>query len=228
MIKGSDGIKNFIHKCWYSDWSFAIRRVLSQWITGIVLTLIGIWTVQSLFSFSITRISDFLPEAVRFLINNNIHTIVRVFICFIVFVVVFQVIYRHKHYEEMSYITELQYSNSKSFRERLQRCELGTIYCEGRKETLLIEKDFIKSCSPIPIVTAILGYVIEKVGLANFNWRAFVIICICMILIYVFLCIRNIQKFKDNQWKINRWREAKINIEIKQEAFSECSTTAKP
>lgn len=215
MKNSLDSIKNFILTCWYSSWAFAIRRVLSQWITSVILILVGIWTVQSLFSFSITSIFDTLPESVRFLINKNISTISKACICGITFVVIFQVLSNNKHYKELFYITELPFNGNKSFEELLKRCELGILYCEGRKETLLLEKDMIKSCSPIPIVAALLGYIVEMVGLANFDWQIYVVFCIFIILIYVFLCIRCIRKFKDNQWKIGIWQKTKKAIEIK-------------
>lgn len=215
MKNSLDSIEKFIQDCWYSSWAFAIRRVLSQWITSVMLIFVGIWTIQSLFSLSITDIFNILPESVRFLISRNIYAILKICIYGIAFVVILQVLSKNKHYKEIFYITELPFDGNKSFEEKLKRCELGIIYCEGRKETLLLEKDLIKSCSPIPIVTALLGYIVERVGLTNFNWQIYVVLCVFIILIYVFFCIRYIRRFKDNQWKINIWQKTKIAIEIK-------------
>lgn len=209
-------MKNFVLNCWYSSWMIAIRWVVSQWITGIVLILVGIWIVQSLFSFSITRIFDFFPESVRLFINQNIHGILTAGIYGIAFAIVIQVLSKHKHYEELSNVIELQFDSDKSFDERLKICEFEIILYEGRKEILLHEKDIINSCSPIPIVTALLGYAVEKIGLTSFNWQIYIIICIFIILTYVFLCLRNIRKFKDNQQKIHRWQNAKVNIELQR------------
>lgn len=228
MENNLDAIKNLVSASWRSSWAFAIRRVLFQWITSIVLMFIGLWTIQALFSFSIARIFDLIPDSLRFLIYNNIHTISNVCICGIAFVVILQVRSKNKYYKELFYLTELPFNMNKSLEEKLQNCKLGIIYCEGYKETLLFEKGIIQSCSPIPIVTALLGYVIEKVGLTNFDWHVYVVICIFIILIYVFLCLRNIRKFKENQWKINRLQEAKMDIETMKKKFDKQYITTKP
>ena len=206
-------IANYIHLVWYSYWRFAIWNVLSQWITGVILAAIGIWAVQALFTVSFATIIDLMPDAIFSTIRNN----VRVVNCLIVVIMFLQVYVKHKWYKVMHVINEVPYDGKRTHEEKLRKCDLGIDYCESRKEVLSVEKDFIKSFSPLPIVTAILGYFLEKVGIQNFNWQFYVIICVGMIVIYIFLCVRNIRRYKENQMVIDKWREAKCRIINMQE-----------
>lgn len=217
MKKFSDIKNKFIDNCWYSSWGIAIRIVLTEWITGVALILIGIWIAHSLFSFSVLQIIDFLPEQINLFIAKNINVISKVCILVILISFAIQTKSKQKLTNQSRHISDLKYNKDKSFESRIKFCELNIFCCEKYKETLLFERELIKSCSPIPIVATLLGYVIEKVGLINFNWHIYVIICIFLILFYIFLCIRILRKFRDIQFKINKWQETKTIIEIAKE-----------
>lgn len=206
-------INNFIESVWYSYWRFAIWNVLSQWISGVILIVIGIWTVQALYSISFAAIIDLVPDVIYSSICNNVRSV----ICLIIVIMSLQVYVKHKWYKVLHVIIEVQNGERRTHEEKLRKCDLGIGYCESRKEVLSVEKDFIKSFTPLPIVTAILGYVLEKIGIQDLNWQFYVIICVGMIVLYVFLCVRNIRKFRENQMVIDKWREAKCRIINMQE-----------
>lgn len=214
MKKHAERIADFIQSIWYSYWRFAICNVLSQWITGIILAMIGAWVVQTLFSISISSIIDLVPDVILSFVCNNGKVLIGV----IIIIMLVQVYVKHRRYKVMHVISEVPYDKRWTHEERLRKCDLGIDYCESRKEVLSVEKDFIKSFSPIPLVTAILGFVLEKIGVKNFNWQVFVIICIGMIVIYAFLCINNVRKFRENQLITDKWREAR-NLTI---SMQEC------
>lgn len=208
-----DAVKSLLATCWYSSWLCAFRRVLFQWIELFLLAIVGVIILQSLLSSSLITLLCPLVSIFCSFFKCDFDMLKTIFVLLISMCILLQVYYKHKRYKFLFDITDMQHDHSYPIEDRLNICELEIIRCEQRKEALLLERDLIKSCSPIPVVTAILGYVIEKVGLKELNWPAFVALCICLILIYIFVCIRNIQKFKGIQWKIYKLRDAKLSME---------------
>lgn len=208
-------VKNILMECWYSSWRFAIWKVISQWVTIILIAFIGISIVQPLFKLP-SSLYDILVNNICRLVKCDPHTLTTAFsyIAFIVFVL--QIYFRHKQYNSIFYFSELQYDRDISILDRSQICAEEILRCDLEKETILLEKELIKSCSPIPIVTALLGYIINLVGFPEFNWPLFVIICISVIMMYIIFCVRNIQKYKDNQWKKLTLEKTKLNLERRQ------------
>ena len=96
--------------------------------------------------------------------------------------------------------------------EKLIRCELEISFYEGRKEILEVKRQFIQTLSPIPIATAILGYILEKAKIAHINWTALIMVCVVMIAIYMFSYNRNIAKLQRTLLIIHRWNEVKCRI----------------
>lgn len=201
-------IINFAQSVGSSYWHFAFWNVLSQWAIGIVLGAIGAWMLQTIFSISLCSIIALVPDAIYSFFCSKVQVI-----CGIVIIIIsVQVYVKHKWYKIWHLMSEVPYSENLTHVEKLNKCDLGINSCESYKEVLSVEKDFIKSFSPLPIVTAILGYVLEMLGIKNFNWQVFVIICIGMIMMYVFLCINNVRKFRDNKLLADKWREVKLRI----------------
>lgn len=213
MKTHANKIIDYIQAAWSSYLAIATRNVLSQWLINIIIAAGCIWTFKTLFPMSFSYIIDLMPEIICHFICNypKLATIT------IIIIMLIQIYMKYKHYKCMDVILEIPYDSQKTYSEKLRKCDMGINRCESRKEILSVERDFIKSFSPIPIVTAILGYILEKAGITNFNWHIFVLICLGMIMMYLFLCINNIRKCRYNQFINIWWHEAKYQVINREE-----------
>ncbi len=91
-------------------------------------------------------------------------------------------------------------------------------------ESLKTEKEFIISCTPIPIVVTALAYVIEKAGFLSINWYVYISVCLLFISAYIFCCINHIRKTRVLFGRKRSWERTRSKLE----SFCQSDTKANP
>ena len=113
---------------------------------------------------------------------------------------------------ETIFQNELIY-DSKRVEMNLNICRERIEAITDRIEALKTEKEFIISCTPIPIVVTVLAYIIEKAGFLTVNWYVYISLCLLSITAYIFFCINHIRKARKLFGRKRSWERTRSKLE---------------
>ena len=217
--------KDLVLRFWGSALRFSISQVLSRWLILFALFFVGSVILEAIANISYSDIWLSLLSRIQneILVQTGkmiqLHMLRKALTALFLLVICLQINRKRKQNKTRFFIIEFPYKKEIDTGEKLEICNLRLSSLTDYKEIISAERDFIISCSPIPVVTAILGYMIQKTDTASFNWNYYIALCVAIVVIYLFFCWRNIKKRRELHWIMRQWEEAKseiLSIQLRQ------------